>query len=150
ISLHEFSGHRREHVVVFVDRLESLAGKFAFHRESNQQFLSHEAQAARLHGGLIAKKLDPDRSSLPDPPRPAAGLTQGVERITGFVKDDGGKFQEIQTGFDQLWMRDYNLNAFLNLASIPGFTFRRIYTRTENGCANSFIVQNSLQSRSDI
>src|SRR5262249_4623702 len=47
-------------------------------------------------------------------------------------------------------MRDYNLNAFLNLTGVPGLAFRSVYARTEHRVTIALICQNSLQPRNHI
>jgi hypothetical protein len=85
--------------MVFIQGLQSFAGKLPFHGQSREQFLSHEAQAFRLHRALIAEKLHSDWLLLTDSPGPTAGLAQGVQRVSGFMKDDCGREQQIETGF---------------------------------------------------
>src|SRR3984893_9687996 len=91
VPLNQFPSHRREHVIVFIDALQSLAGKLAFHGEGHEELLPHEAQTRRLHGSFRAKKLYVHRPSLPNPPRPAAGLPERVQRVAGLGEDDGRK-----------------------------------------------------------
>lgn len=64
-----------------IDRLQSLAGKLALHRQRHQEFLSHQAQTHGLHRPFVAEELHPYWPPLPDAPRPSAGLSQTVKRI---------------------------------------------------------------------
>ncbi len=79
VPLDQFPSHRREHVVVFIDALQSLAGELSLHRECHEQLLPHQAETGSLHGPFAAKKLHTHRPSLSDPPRPAARLAQSVQ-----------------------------------------------------------------------
>jgi hypothetical protein len=99
VPFNQLPRHRREHVIVFIDALQSLAGKLALHGECHEEFLPHQAEARSLHGSLRAKKLHVHGPSLPDPPGPAAGLPQSVQRVAGLIKDDGWEIQQIQTCF---------------------------------------------------
>src|SRR5579859_1902668 len=95
ICLDKLSGHRREHVIVCVDVLESLARKLALHGERNQKLLSHQAQTGALHRPFVAKELHTHWASLPDAPGAAARLTQRMERVSRLVEEDSWKVQEI-------------------------------------------------------
>ena len=79
VPFDQFPRHGREHVIVFIDALQSLAGKLALHSESHKELLPHEAQTRCLHGSFRAKKLHAHRSALADSPGPAAGLPQGMQ-----------------------------------------------------------------------
>lgn len=46
--------------------------------QGRQEFLSHQAQASRLHRSFVAKKLHAHRPPLPDPPGSPAGKTVSV------------------------------------------------------------------------
>lgn len=43
VPLDQFPRHRREHVIVFIDALQSFAGELALHGESHEEFLPHQA-----------------------------------------------------------------------------------------------------------
>src|ERR1700740_2744109 len=91
VPLDQFPCHRGKHVIVFVDRLKSLARKLSLHGERNEKFLSHQAQTRRLHRSFVAKEFHTHRSPLSDAPGPPACLAQSVQRVTRLVEDDRGK-----------------------------------------------------------
>src|SRR6267154_6290887 len=145
IPLDQFPRHRREHVIVFVDALQSLAGKLAFHGECHEELLPHEAQTRCLHGSFRAKKLHSHRSALADSPGPAAGLPQRVQRISRLIEDDGRKVQQIETCFHQLGMADYYLDSVFDLSGVPGLALASVHTRAQHCSAEPFVTQDSLQ-----
>ena len=88
VSLDQFPRHRREHVIVSIDALQSFAGRLAFHGERHQLLLSYERQSSRLHGPLVAEELHPRQPPLCDTPGSPARLPQSVQRVAGLI-DDG-------------------------------------------------------------
>jgi hypothetical protein len=46
------------------------------------------------------------------------------KRVSRLVEEDGRKIQEIEPGFDQLGMGNYDLYGFLDLSRIPRFPLR--------------------------
>ena len=124
VPFYQFPCHRREHVVVFIDVLQTLASKLSFHGQGHEKLFAHQPQTRRLHGSFIAKKLHPDRPSLTDAPGSAARLPQRVQGVSRLIENDGRKIQEIEPGFDQLGMGNYDLYAFLDLSRIPRFPLR--------------------------
>src|ERR1700722_937987 len=97
-SLDQFSRHRRQHVIVFIDRLQSLSGKLAFHSERHKESLPHEAQTRCLHRPFRAKKFHAHRSLLSNTPGSSARLPQGMQRVAGLIEDDGRKVQQKEAG----------------------------------------------------
>ncbi len=73
-----------------------------------------------------------------------------MQRVSGFVEEDGREVQEIQPGFDQLRMGDYDLYSFFNLSRIPGLAFRRIRARPQNSRPDAFVAQDALQPGSNV
>src|SRR4030095_11614459 len=102
------------------------------------KFLPQQAQARRLHGALVAKELHPHWSSLTDAPGTATCLPQSVQRISRLVEEDGWEIEQIESGFDQLGMGDYDLHPFLDLSCVPGFAFRRVHAGPQHCRAASF------------
>ena len=47
VSFDQFPRHCREHVIVFIDALESFTGKLALHGKSHEELLAHETQTGR-------------------------------------------------------------------------------------------------------
>src|SRR5579859_1540083 len=58
----------RQHVVVFIDALQSFTSEPAFHGKRHQEILSHEPLASRLQGSFVPQEFHPHRPPLPDPP----------------------------------------------------------------------------------
>src|ERR1700723_3742074 len=85
VSLDQFPSHRREHVIVFIDALQSLTGELSFHGECHEELLPHETQTGSLHGPLGTQKFHAYWSSLPPSPGSPTPLTQGAHRVAGFV-----------------------------------------------------------------
>jgi hypothetical protein len=50
VFLHQLSGHRRQHVVVFLDVVQPFSRELAFQRQCHEKLLAHQAQALGLHG----------------------------------------------------------------------------------------------------
>ena len=78
VLLNQFASHSREHVVIVVDTLQAFSGKLAFHGESDQQLLTHEAQTRGLHGAFVAHELHTHATFLPNSPGAPRGLSQGM------------------------------------------------------------------------
>ena len=140
VPFDEFPRHRRQHVIVLIDALQSLASELAFHSECYEEFLPHEAQARCLHGPFRAKKLHAHGSALSDSPGPAAGLPQGVQRVSRLVENDGRKVQKIKTGLHQLGMADHHLHTVFHLSGVPGFALRGINACSQNRGVDSLIA----------
>ena len=132
VPLNQFPGHRRQHVVVFVDVLQAFTSELALHGQCDQELLPHKAQTGRLHGALVAKKLHSHRPPLADPPRPPTSLPQAVQRISRLIEKDGREVQEIETRFNQLGMGNYDLYSLLDLPCVPGLSLRGIHARPQN------------------
>ena len=47
VSFDQFPRHCREHVIVFIDALESFTGKLALHGKSHEELLAHDTQTGR-------------------------------------------------------------------------------------------------------
>src|SRR2546425_12539599 len=79
------------------------------------------------HGAFVAKELHPHRPSLSNTPRSSAGLPQGVQRVSRLVEEDCRKIQQVESGFDELGMADYDLHTLLDLSRVPSFALRRVH-----------------------
>jgi hypothetical protein len=66
--------------------LQAVACEFPFHRQRNQELFPHQPETCFLHSAGIVKEFDIDVGALSDPPRPPAGLPQGVNRVAGLVE----------------------------------------------------------------
>src|SRR5271157_4864028 len=82
---------------------------------------------------------------LPYAPRAPAGLPQSVQRIPGFVEEDGRKLQQVESGFDQLGMTDDDVDSALQLVAIPGLAFMSGDARPKHAGANPLGSQQLLQ-----
>src|ERR1700687_5520620 len=118
VPFDQFPRHRREHVIVFIDALQSLAGKLALHGECYEELLPHEAQTRCLHRPFRAKKLHAHWLSLPDSPGPATCLPQGVQRVSGLVENDGWEIQQVQTCLDQFGVADHSSATTFDLLTL--------------------------------
>lgn len=97
-----------------------------------------------------AKKLHAHGSALSDPPGPATGLPQSVQRVAGLVENDGGKVQQIESGLHQLGMADHDLDSVFDLSGVPSFALGSIHARAQDCCAQPFLTQDSLQPGCDV
>ena len=145
LVLHQLTRHGREHVVVAVDRLQPVGGELPFHGQRDQKLFPHQAKTDLLHGAAIGEELHFHRMLLPYAPRAPAGLPQRVQRIAGFVEEDGRKLQQIESGLDQLGMADDDVDAALQLLAVPGLAFMSGHAGPEHAGANPLGSQQLLQ-----
>ena len=145
LVLHQLTRHGREHVVVAVDRLQPIGGELTFHGQSDEKLFPHEAQTDLLHGAAIGEELHFHRMLLPYAPRAPAGLPQSVQGIAGFVKEDGRKLQQVESGLDQLGMADDDVDSALELLAVPGLAFMSGHAGPEHAGANPLGSQQLLQ-----
>ena len=74
---------------------------------------------------FVAQELHSDRLALPDSPRSPTRLSQCMQRVSGFVEDDRGSKQEVESGLDQLGVGDENLHVLFQTFPIPRFRVLR-------------------------
>src|ERR1019366_8760013 len=101
-------------------------------------------QTDLLHGGAVGEELHFHRMLLANAPRAPAGLPQSVERIAGFVKEDGRKLQQIESGLNQLGMADNDVDPALQLLAVPGLPFMGGHAGAEHTGANPLGSQQLL------
>src|SRR5271157_1527705 len=82
---------------------------------------------------------------LPYAPRAPAGLPQSVQRIPGFVEEDGRKLQQVESGLDQLGMADDDVDAALQLLAVPGLALMSRHAGPKHARANPLGSQQLLQ-----
>src|ERR1019366_6702294 len=102
-------------------------------------------QTDLLHGGAVGEELHFHRMLLAYAPRAPAGLPQSVQRIAGFVEEDGRKLQQIESGLNQLGMADNDVDPALQLLAVPGLPFMGGHAGAEHTGANPLGSQQLLQ-----
>jgi hypothetical protein len=109
------------------------------------QLLAHEPQARRLHRVLVMKKEDANRLTLPDPPRPPARLTQRVQGIARFIKNQAGMAEQVQASFDDSGMADRYLHSLSQSLSKPSFPLFGWHIGRQHCDANALSRENVRQ-----
>jgi hypothetical protein len=82
----QLASHRRQQVVVPVQRMDTFTGELALHHERDKHLLPHETETGSLRRLVVDEKLHANIEPLADAPGPPGRLPQGMQGIAGLMK----------------------------------------------------------------